>query len=253
MSWYSTDYRKRAAISVDCTAAGGTVDVTVSVPSTWDDFWTSILSNGYDVVVTRADGVTLCTFERASYTYATRALTLEIDDVTLVNGKMNLLWVYYNNPSEVTDRSTAVAPSSPKTGYIELFRPSTMFRYQPDRWGSERPKDLIVKKSGESVDIFIAGFPLKGRAPDTLYGGAFAGEEISHVAVAASSGGASAPTLYDATYTRIMQEDGAQLISVRLTAGSDATDYTIKVTVTTTTGQVFEWRGWLKVRDTDEA
>jgi len=109
MSWYSPTkgtltYTKRAAISVDTTGGGGSVDVTIAVPSDWDDFWTSILANGYDIVVTQADGDTLCTFDRDGYDYANRVLTLEVDNVTLTAGKVTVLWVYYGYSGTVTER-----------------------------------------------------------------------------------------------------------------------------------------------------
>lgn len=259
MSWYTATpgavtYTKRAPISVDCTAAGGTVDVTVTVPDDWDDFWTTILSNGYDIVVTLADGTTLATFERASYTYASRALTLEMDNVTLTAGKVCVLWVYYGYAAETTDRSTIVTPSGAKTGYIELSAPNRLtFEYTPDQWGAARPRSLVVKKSTETIDIAVRGWPLRGRQAETTSALSLFAEEVKEVNVAVYSGVTDVTSAYDETKTRVIYNQGDPVVFVRMAAGTDATDYTIRVTITTTLGQVYEWRGWLAVRDTDEA
>lgn len=59
MSWYSSNWRYRASISVDNTAgAGGAIDITASIPTNWDEFWDNVLSTGNDVRVTDADGET---------------------------------------------------------------------------------------------------------------------------------------------------------------------------------------------------
>lgn len=259
MSWYTATpgtvtYTKRAAISVDCTGGGGSVDVTVDVPANWDDFWTSILANGYDIVVTAADGTTLVTFERESYTYATRALTLEIDNVTLTAGRVCLLWVYYGYSGETTDRSTTVTPSSAKIGYIELSAPNRlMFQYTPDQWSASRPRSQVVKKSTETIDIAVGGWPLRKRRDDAQYALSLFAEEVKEANVAVYSGATDVTSAYDETKTRIVYNQGDPIVFARMDAGTDATDYTIRVTVTTTLGQVYEWRGWLAVRDTDEA
>lgn len=248
MSWFSTSWKQRAPISLDRTGGTGSADATVSLPATWDRFWSGVSSNsGDDIRITDSDGLTLVTFDLDSFSKSGRTGTLEIDNYSVSTVGMYQLWLYWNS-SGASTAVTPFVPATPKTGYIDPGLPTRLFRYRPERYGATVPRDTFVKASAEQVKIAVDfGAALqKARAP---VNGHFDLEEIQYATVDVQTGGVSTGTAFDVTKTRILL--GGR-VSCLIKGGSSGTDYTVIVTVTTTLGNVFEKRVRMSVRNVVE-
>jgi hypothetical protein len=253
VAWHSSSWLYRAAITVDNSAgsAGAGKYVNVTIPATWSFFWSTVLSTGYDLRVTAADGVTAVTFERATWTYASQVGTLEIGTVTAPAAKPFTLWLYWGN-SGASDLSTAVVPASPLTGYIETLAPSGLFRIavRQEGYGNTAPSQRIQKGSTDEVDVWVDFSPILEIRTDP-HQGLLLGQEIESVTTAVANAGAGYSAGFDETKNRIV----GRAVKIRLKAGASGTDYTATVTVTTTgnsdsPAQVVAQRFLVNVRDT---
>lgn len=93
MSWLP-DYAQRIAVTVETSGSAGTTkDVTFQVAADFADFWETIQSTGYDMRVTSSDGLTPVLYDQASYDYALRTLTVELDNVTVTSVTQTLFWL----------------------------------------------------------------------------------------------------------------------------------------------------------------
>jgi hypothetical protein len=252
VSWYNSSWPHRAAISVDNTAgATGSADVTVAIPIDFDLFWNNVLASGNDVRVTTADGITLATYDLAAgFDTSTRSGTIELDNVSLTSGKMHVFWLYWGYAS-ASDARSAVTPSSPKTGYIEVGAPiEHLVRALPERPGETRPRVDVSKGSGETTRVYFDfGSSLARRVEP--YQSHLLYEEISQVSYQVIAAGTPDPSLVTAANTRIVHP---AIVGVELKDGSSGTDYTVVVTVVTSTSpsRTLARRARLRVIDVAE-
>ncbi len=247
MSWYDSDYQKRASISVPNTAGSGTIDVDTTIPPEWDEFWNAIDTAGDAVRITSADGVTLVAYDvdkpgGGAFSRSTRAGRLRIDGATVpaVANSTAQFFVYFDPESTVADGSSAVTMSSILDGYIELGRPSArQLAVQGQPPGLTRPQALLGKGAGATEHYWLDVGPVLEvyRRPSE---GHVAYEEIGAVKVVVyTDAGATGTSMEDHTGTRFVEiPDGRRrrmFVRIRLTAGTSPNRYTAEVQVQTRT------------------
>lgn len=246
MSWINGGYAKRAAIAIDNTgAAASPKDVTVAIPREWDFFWGSVLSTGFDLRFTKADGAVILDHKRTTWTYASRAATLEIDACPVVTG-MCVAWMYWGL-SSASDGATTPTISSALTGTIHVGAAAPLRTLAlPERPGATTPRTSFAKLSGEATWLWFDFEPRLHTAAGGVNGAA-AWEELAAVTAVHvyDAAGVDQTAMYDKTLTRFV--DAA--VGVWVLGGTTGTDYTVVVRVTTTQGRTLEARARLRVRD----
>lgn len=212
-------------------------DVSVTVPPSCETFWRAaasggVQSDGKDIRVTTANGTTLVTdLELTSFTYASRTLTMELDDASAGGSHDGeVLWLYWGNASATTV-ATTFASSSPLTGYILASRPA------PDRvltWHAEAPgvtaaADRVQKTANEAILVAIRYRDVlaKRRVP---YGGSLFEEEPSTLTYGCYDAGSAQAAMIDLTAIRLDND----FLYVLLKAGSSGSIYTVRVVMVTT-------------------
>jgi len=244
-------FQYRAPLTVDLTGGGGAVDVSCTVPTAWPEFWDRILPTGADIRVVGPDGSTICTYDLQGFVYATKTLTLEVDniDLTVAGSTMTTLWVYWGNPGAV-DASTAFVPASAKTAYLPIEVPLDQYVVvvQPERQAQTKAAAVVVKKSSEVIDVYFDfSQVLRGRrAP---YGGNRDYEEILCISLQdVQLSGASQAAMFTTAAARCCDK----MARVQVKAGTSGVTYTIVCQITTTLGEVIEGRARLFVQTTSE-
>ena len=111
MAQLAEEFVRRIPVAVDNT--GGAVvnkDVTIALGPTAVAFWDAVDSNGYQIRITAADGVTELRWGRASFDYPNRECTLKVLGDSGSGAKwtppatgMCLLHLYVGNASITTD------------------------------------------------------------------------------------------------------------------------------------------------------
>jgi hypothetical protein len=250
MTWFDADWKQRAAVAVDSSATGdGTVqqkDVEIQIPVDWDLFWDNIRSDFFDVVCVDIEGTILSFARKAGASYASRSLTLQIDDLDTKTLAVNQVYVYFANPSQSSDLSVAVTIIGALTGYIDLSRPSGLLVAQPlQRPPTSEPQTSFVKATTDQIDIYFAvGGLFNVRA--SPYNARLGLEDIHYINVQSlDSSGTNDTGRYDETKTRFI--DG--FVRVRAKAGSDGTDYALVCRVVTSEEQQIDIRCLIQVRD----
>lgn len=129
--WYDDDWAYRHPVGVLSVATSATEDATIVLPSWWDQFWSAVQTNGEDVRLVEADGVTDLDFKLTGWDKSAKTGTIEIEDLPIPNTaagrKLILVWIYYGNDAASAPTYTTHTPSSPGLGTVYLGAPS------PDR------------------------------------------------------------------------------------------------------------------------
>lgn len=255
MSWFDGDYRYRAAVWVNLVGVvkGSTIDVTISVPTDWEHFWTTIQSDGDDIRITDSDGLTARAYKWASFNYANRTGTIEVDNVTHTSLTGNIIWLYYGN-SAATSGSSVFTATTPETGTIYL---GAVPRVNLLRTGQESPRTSIpsqqIQKSvNEDVYVHWRVEGLITRA--TAYEGTTRYEEVDYIESAdILTGGVSQTAMKALPQARLFEgPDGYTYARIGYTGGSSGTDYTIEISLVTTFGRTITGRAMMTVIDTAE-
>jgi hypothetical protein len=253
MSWYSSNWKFRYPMSAYISASPS--DVTITIPPTFQHFWDNVDATGDDVRVCDADGVTLEAFDLAAgFDPTTRTGTVEIDNVTKTTSRTVNFWLYYGYSAATTGVS-AFVPGAPVSGNFCLDRPlgDLTVDCTPERPGSDRPKNVFAKKSGETLFLYWNVTPLLARRHRS-WANREQFDEVSHINFSVQTGGADYASGYSSSGQRFIElPDGRFYVRTGLLAGVAGTDYTAILTVTTSQGAVFQPRAWIKVRDVDEA
>lgn len=249
MSWYGADWKQRQPIAIDASGTAGSgvssEDIEINVPSDWDLFWDNIRSDFFDVIVADPEG-NLLTFARSGANYANRQLTLQVDGYATKGQAINQIFVYYQNPDQASDLSSAVTITSALTGYVDLARAGGFVVSQPIlRAPTATPQTAFVKSTLDDIDVFFAvNNMLQLRAFE--YNGRVSFDEIDFVEVQSyDSTGANDAGRYDVTKTRFLNG----FIKARAKGGSDGVDYAFAVNLTTTFGQIYSVRCLIQTRD----
>jgi hypothetical protein len=252
MAWYSADYKNRYPVAINVlggSETAGTEDVQIVVPKDWDDFWNNIRSDAFDVVLTNAEGVQQ-TFQRQTFNYANRLLTLEADNVTFLNrNSISLMYIYFNNPAQSSDLASSFTASSPKIGTISLGRPSqyavgNLIQQQ----GNETPVATFQKTEDEEIYIwFRVGSLLSSRI--STYNDHIEYEEVAYVQIESlDAAGSDDIARYSEADTRFIPA----WCGAKFKAGANNTSYTLNIKViTSSTGitQKYNARALLRIRN----
>jgi hypothetical protein len=156
-TWYDENYPYRRAVSVDNTAAGagGTVDITFTMPVDDDLFWENVQADGDDIRICDADGFTLLTFDTASFNKTTRAGSFEVDAYAAPAGEMCVIYIYWGYASATDGRSSFV-PASALTGYVDQRKPGPLvFEAAEERQAALRPRNVVAKSSLETKPVYL--------------------------------------------------------------------------------------------------
>ena len=250
MSWYSSTWGYRLPVTIDNTSGATSFDATVTVPFDSEIFWSNVESDGHDVRFTKSDGVTLLAYNRATWNYANRSGVFDVDSVTCAsNDATAVMFVYFGN-SAATDGSTSPSISSAKTGTIEVACASGQtVLLAPFRPGETIAQQKVVKSATEEIDVWIdCRRALQTRCE--AYQNSRRYEEIDYIGVQVTSGGSDDAGRYDETKTRLIDPGFAK---VRIKSGSSGTDYTLVVTVGTSTPRVLQARAIVDVQDIAES
>ena len=247
--WYSTNYKQRGVVAVPVLGGAGTpgaYDIVFTVPPEFPSFWDNIRSDVFDVIVTDADN-NLLTYKRASFTYATQTLEMAVDNYTVANNDSVVLLYVYWNYSSASDGASVFTPTSAKTGYIYLGTPAGMIvGYQnPLSNASSTPLTSFTKATDESVFVwFQVGPYLARRRSAYQQKKQLESMEYSQVVIHPKTGTSSTLTTDE---TKVRYLDG--WVCAFIEAGTDSTNYTLEMKVTTTLGQVISIRCGIQVRD----
>ncbi len=259
-TWYDDNWRHRQIVVIDLTAGGSgpiTVDVSFTIPSAWDLFWDNVLVSGFDLRITDADGTTTEVYQRKIWTHASNIGTLEIDNVSLEDGKINVLYLYWGNAA-ATDVAGNFSATAIKAGHLEMSCPAyPLVRVAPQEPGADRPRDVLYKGVEDETFVWwdLTGVLLRRCSPAN---GAYLLEGVDYIKeYRVLNGGqliANTTTVADNRLVEILGRRGRRVFVKTLTkGGADGTDYTLELQVVTTEGRILNLRAWLKVRDVDEA
>lgn len=249
MSWYSPLWQYRTPIAIDNSAGGATtIDGAVTLPVQWSRFWDTIESDGHSVRFTQSDGMSLCAYNRATWTYADKAAVFNIDAITAIANQTTQIFMYWGYAS-VGDGSTSPTISSAKTGEVEVGCPSVpIITARLDPFGATTAGQRFQKTVNEVLDVWVdCRQMLEPRCAASS--GSLRYEEIHSVDMNVTTGGSSQGSMFDETFTRFIDPGW---VRVRVKAGSTQTAYTIIPKITTSLGRVLEARAVMKVENTDE-
>jgi len=247
--WYDTAWKERAPVSVDIlggAGSAGTYDIELTVPADWSQFWSNIRADAFDVILTDADGA-LLTFKRSAFTYATKSLTLQVDNFnTLNNDATNLIYIYWNNAS-ASDLSSSFSATTPKPALLFLGQPSNRLVGQDsiNAQTTDSPSVIFGKTTTDDVFVwFNVGAYMSSRIDPYNKRLFFETVRFCQIELFGKTGVPVTLTC-DETKTRFI----SGWVAARLAAGTDGQNYTIACNVTSTLNQVFSIRCGLQVRD----
>lgn len=259
-SWYkdyanpSYVWQYRAYITVDVGSSTGSRDAQITIPADWDEFWTTVRSAGQDIRVTAADGVTLVTFDLAAgFSTSTRAGVIEVDNYTVpgTGSRVYGLWVYWGQADCATG-VTAIVPSTPDLGYIELSRPGIrQVSAAPERPGDTTPRGRISKRSTETVHVWVRLADLLAIRREA-HSRSLDYESVSTLTYDVQLATVSQAAMISVPSARIVEHDGELWARVNVAAGSDDATYTLLVTIGTTLGQTLTGSALVQVINTSE-
>lgn len=252
MSWYSANYKRRAALSVDNTTGGATsINVTCTIPTDWDDFWQHIRSTGEDIKVTLNDGVTLATFAKPTFTFSTRSLVIVVDGVAVTADKVNTLWLYWDYSAETSAGTGAATGTSAKNAYVELSQPTppNIIVCRPVPPSDTRAAAVIAKSAAEVTHIWWDLAAMLEQRPGT-YAGQRLREEIAAVGWVVYASTTPQAGMVTANKTTIV--GAGSVVKTLIQAGTSGTNYTGRLTVTTSLGRVLEFSCEVRVRTPTE-
>jgi hypothetical protein len=266
MAWYQASgvWAKRAAISVDIPGGGTTtVDVDITIPREWDEFWDAIDSAGNELRVVWYDGQTKLVYDvdngsGGAFDKTNRLGRIRIDGMTVPNATAMLqIWLYFASTSNQGDGSAAVTIASARNGYIEVSSPGFhRFAHRPQFAQMTRPRDIIHKTAAEQQHVWIRYDRVIAKRP-TPGNLSPIHDELMYVDVGVeNTSGVDQTTMYDYTATRFVYSRGIMWVRVLIKAGTSGTNYTLVVKPrviapgATTASQQLETRIGVSVRDT---
>ena len=246
MSWYSKDFKRRVPITIDTSlTSSGSFQFALTIPTTWDDFWDNVLSNGFDVVITDENGDSVATFERVSFNVSTRTGTFRCNFGTVKAANViHQGFLYYDNPNQSSDLSTSVGASSPVNAFIYLGAPfKNVVNVVTQAGLSTVPTTIVQKDPDELIDVW---FPVSQLlAPRSLP----SNERLDFKSVnfynfeVLNSAGASQP-MVSLSETRSING----WVRARITGGTADTDFVIRCIIQNTDLEKFILTCLLQVR-----
>lgn len=163
MSWYDEAFRQRKIITHRNEAPASSLDIDVTIPPDWDEFWETIDDDGNELRVTLADGLTLLDYgvddgAGGSFDKANRLGRLRLDAVPVVaEDNYFPLFVYFDTGDDPQgDASVSTTMSTPTDGYIDLGSPAWADAAMiPERAGSDQPQTVITATPGSKFHVWV--------------------------------------------------------------------------------------------------
>ncbi len=246
MTWYKQNFKRRMPIAIDTSlVASGSVQFEITIPTYWDDFWSNVRSDGFDVHMVDQNGLIL-TFQRVSWNTTTKLGLFRANYGTVKAANViHSTFVYWDASDESSDSSSTVGSSSPVNGRVYLGAPFGNIVNLQSRSGlSTVPTTIFQKDPDEVVDVW---FPISQLlAPSQLP----INERLAFLFVnyinmqVLDSSGANQTGMYSLTNVRIING----WVKLRVSAGSDNADYVIRLILQDTNTQTFVLSNLLQVR-----
>ena len=222
-------------------------DFEVAIPEDWDDFWDNIRSDGFDIVVTNAEGE-IVTFQfKAGFNLPNRSLSLQVQNYPVTANDMMIAFVYYDYSAQSSSLGGSfVLGGSALTGFIYLGAP---FGYVVKDVGFRPigtvPVNIFQKEPDEHVDVwFPVGSALARRRIEYNQRLDFKGAKAFAMEVLNSSK-ADQPAMYALEELRMING----WARVRIKAGTDNQDYVIRLLMNTTDAEIITFTALLQVRE----
>lgn len=257
---YGTHRRRMPILIYNLSGAGSTVDASFVPPADLDYFWDGIVhEDGYDVLVTRADGITLQTHEFASYDGSNRSGTIEIDNIAIgTSDGVGVAWLYWDEDA-ASNRWTVFSPSSAKSCSLALYAPGEgdLVLSVPDPNDEfSAIADVIQKSNAQKLPVWIdlsAWFQPRQRA----YNGSRGGDGPKYFTFKVQSDSQGTPddetTMYDENDLRLIETEGGRLlVQVVVQAGTADSEYLGILTCGTASGFIREYRFQLNIINVTE-
>lgn len=231
MAWYGTSsntWQRRHAIAVvDTSGSPGSFDVTFPLGAQHAEFWENVQSDGYDILVTQADGVTLIDHKRLAWNYSAKTATIELDNAGLdrsaANVRIHLLWIYFDTSSTVTsDPAASFTASSPLNARVWPGKVNRALTIPPASAGDTQPRMIQQKSADDENQIMIDCGQFLDPA-DAPINNSSRYDEICWIQVSGETG-TSTSSLWDSVSCRY-DLTGRFFRSV-IQSGSSGTDYT---------------------------
>jgi len=253
-------FRARFPIAVNASALGSSTnkDVLVTVPPTLELFWASLGTDGYDLRVTDADGITVIQHKLSTgFNHGNRVCEINVFGQSgsvawqAQQSSIAMLWVYVGDP-DAGDAAASASVSSALTGALTAEAGADVVLVTDPTPDLARPDNRRAKSSGERR-AFWFDFSPGLRTAQRAFSDRLELEEINYVEVSSVSAGSGASIEVEAS-TRFA---GTALVRVVVSGGSDGTDYTLIVKASTispddSTYQILEGRLLIQVRDQDD-
>ena len=246
MTWYEDNFKRRMPIAIDSSlVTTGSIQFEITIPTYWDDFWDNVRSDGFDVHLVDQNGVGM-TFQRLTWNTSTKAASFRSTYGAIKAASViHTVFLYWDAADETVDPSSSVVSSSPLNGRVYLGAPFGNIVNLQSRSGlSTVPTTIFQKDPDELVDIW---FPISQLlAPSQLP----INKRLEFLFVnyidmeVLNSAGADQASMYVLTDTRIING----WVKVRVQAGSDNTDYVVRLIIQDTNLQKFVLSNLLQVR-----
>ena len=248
MSWYDSSWTKRVPIAVDNTSGASTIDISCAVPADFG-FWSSVKSDGSDIRLVDADGLTVLTYKVDDWNFSNKTATVKVDNYSAPSDAATvLIFMYYGNAS-ASDAASTFTESSAKTGSIEqICKGRPLIKVGSLQAGRTKPADQLAKGSDETLHVYFDCEALLNRRCEKVNGSS-RGEEIDWVKLRVLQNESGVASMYDESKTRFIDPG---IVKCEITGGSTGSDYTISVRIGTTQGRVFNPRVLLRVKDVKE-
>jgi hypothetical protein len=240
---------------LDTTASSGTVDASIVFTPSMALFWDNVDSAGDDIRVTTANGVTPITHQLNGWDYANKALTLELDNLSVPTAnEFTIIWLYFGNAA-ASSTAGSFTPASAVTGYITPERPSNRVQLGPERLGATTARVQYAKDSNDVAFFYVPlDIELSDRCgPD--YEGADGFEGVQNWLYSVEAAGSPVASAIDVTLCRVTDcgTNGRELWArVAIQAGTDTTNYITYIDVQSTEGRRKRHAFEFQVRDVVE-
>lgn len=234
MAWHDTDYPKRLVASF--VASGATFQLEIKIDTDFADFWDQIDTNGHGIRVCGPDGVSLLTYEWASFNKPNRTGTIRVGNFTLPasSGDIAFCWIYYGIESgSESDASGSVTLTASIASNALVRNASTLaFEYIPPDPDDTAPAVTYSKGTADEVYVWIDVAQVLESTKYTQSGRLHYWEEAFYAEISSQdSAGASASVAVASSsffQETIIGSQRRMWLAVRLSGGTSGTAYTVK-------------------------
>lgn len=251
MSWHLSTHTKRASVTAFNSGTAGNYDVTVAPAADFEEFWSSVLSSGYDVRFYSADGTALA-YNRGTWTYASRAASFRVAALPSSAQNQAVHFFMYWGYSSATDGSTSASSGNLISSSAILYAatPAQVVNAGPQPVGATSPAVTITKSTGDTILLWWDVAALLWLR-EMRYNGFLSYEEVQYVNdVTVTTGGSAQASMVTESATKV--KDGRYVVTQHQ-AGTTGTSYTVSLDVQTTLGRIFDLRVQLDVTDVSES